>query len=84
MSDGSVKTVWTFNGKKEYMFTGNGPSLNNPRSNHACSIFRSEAHGGKPVIVVAGGKSQKGAFSPSKLANSSHNYLKQFTIYHLD
>ena len=60
--DESVQTVWTFNGKKGYMFTGDGPSLNNARSNHACSIFRSETHGGNPIIVVAGGKSLKGAF----------------------
>ena len=57
--DDSVQTVWTFNGKKGYIFTGYGPSLKNARSNHACSIFRSEAHNGNPVIVVAGGKSQK-------------------------
>ena len=61
MLNGSVHTVWTFNGKKDYMFTGDGPSLNNARSNHACGIFRSEAHGGNPVIVVAGGKSHKEA-----------------------
>ena len=55
--DESVQIVWTFNEEKDYMFEGDGPSLNNARSNHACSIFRSEAHDGNPVIVVAGGKS---------------------------
>ena len=67
MSDESVQTVWTFDGEKDYMFEGDGPSLNNARSNHACSIFRSEAHDGNPVIVVAGGKSPKMALHSSVL-----------------
>ena len=62
MLDESVQTVWIFNENKGYMYIGNGPRLNNARSNHACSIFRSETHGGNPIIVVAGGKSLKGAF----------------------
>ena len=65
MSDESIQTVWTFNGEKDYMFTGDGPSLNNARSSYACSIFRSEAHDGNPVIVVAGGKSTKMALRSS-------------------
>ena len=57
-----VKTVWTFSGNEDLKHTGDGPSLNEARSNHACSIFNSEAHDDRPVIVVAGGKAHRTFF----------------------
>ena len=31
------------------------PSMNQKRANHACAIMHSEAHSGRPIVVVAGG-----------------------------
>ena len=31
------------------------PSMVHVRNNHACSIFRSSAHNGRPVAIAAGG-----------------------------
>ena len=52
------RRVWIFiQAKNEIKLIGEGPSINNGRIRHACSIFQSSQHGGRPVLVVAGGDS---------------------------
>merc|ERR1712066_985156 len=34
---------------------GNGPDMTNDRWIHGCGIFHSSQHGGRPILVIAGG-----------------------------
>ena len=34
---------------------GNGPDTTNDRWSHGCGIFHSSQHGGRPILVIAGG-----------------------------
>ena len=34
---------------------GNGPDMTNDRRRHGCGIFHSSQHGGRPILVIAGG-----------------------------
>ena len=47
--------VWLFNAKEGMKFIGQGPDMIHPRSHHGCGVFNSKEHGGRPVIVTAGG-----------------------------
>ena len=47
-------TVWMFNNYVEFTLT-NKPEMNYARYYHACGIFNSSLHGGRPLLVVAGG-----------------------------
>ena len=48
-------TVRIINVKDGFRYIGEGPNMNHHRFGHACGIFKSEQHGYRPVIVVAGG-----------------------------
>ena len=37
----------------------NGPEMINPGYNLGCTVFKSEAHGGRPVVLVVGGHERK-------------------------
>ena len=48
-----ISTVWKLRDK--YKFILNGTSqMNNGRSGHQCGIFRSNQHGGRPLLVASG------------------------------
>ena len=52
--NGDLKsTVWLFNANNNFTMSV-GPSMNHGRDQHACGIFHSSAHLGRPVIVAAG------------------------------
>ena len=52
----SQSTVWLFNVKDGIRFIGSGPQMNYGRWGQACGIYHSAIHGGKPLMVVAGGR----------------------------
>lgn len=52
----SQPTVWLFNVKDGIRFIGSGPQMNYGRTWQACGIYHSAIHGGKPLMVVAGGQ----------------------------
>ena len=64
-NDGMIFLIQGYSGKlwifrkayNEIKLIGEGPRINNGRVRHACSIFQSSQHGGRPVLVVAGGYS---------------------------
>ena len=47
--------VWLFNAKEGMKFIGHGPDMIYARNYHGCGVFNSKEHGGRPVIVTAGG-----------------------------
>jgi len=49
-------TVWLFNVKDGIRFIGSGPQMNHGRADQACGIYHRLDHGGKPLMVVAGGQ----------------------------
>ena len=64
---------------------GNGPDMTNDRRRHGCGIFHSSQHGGRPILVIAGGfrsptTSEYLDFTvpDSKWQQSSKSYVVQF------
>ena len=50
---GPKTTVWKFSDPKRFILTGTS-WMKEMRFNHGCSIFRSNKHNGRPLLVVAG------------------------------
>ena len=62
--DGSTRqsSVWQFDASNDYSQTVE-KSMNHARNHHACGIFHSAAHSGRPVMVAAGSWSGDGQYS---------------------
>jgi len=52
-------TVWLFNNHADFTLT-NGPRMKYDRYEHACGMFHSDKHEGRPILVVAGAWSGDG------------------------
>ena len=50
-----TSTVWMFDANNNFSLTV-GPSMKHTRNHHACGIFQSSAHSGRPLVVAAGGR----------------------------
>ena len=50
-----TSTVWMFDANNNFNLTV-GPSMRIGRNHHACGIFQSSAHSGRPLVVAAGGR----------------------------
>merc|ERR1719225_209071 len=49
------KNVWNFNAKNNFVQTNEfTKEMNHGRWGHACGIYHSAAHSGRPLLVVAG------------------------------
>ena len=46
-------TAWKFNNPEKFILNGTS-QMKKTRSGHACGIFRSHTHNGRPLLVVAG------------------------------
>ena len=65
-----------FGPRNEISQIGNGPNLNYGRNLHACGIFVSNEHGGRPLLVVAG----SGNFGPDGSRSSRTTEYWDFSI----
>ena len=66
---------------------GNGPDTTNDRWSHGCGIFHSSQHGGRPILVIAGGTESSTTSDywdftvpDSKWQQSSKSYVVQFSF----
>ena len=74
-------------------YTQHGPDMNNPRGDHACGIFQSPQHLGRPILVIAGGHSGPHVITnseywdftvpDSKWQQCSKSYVVQFFFFEL-
>ena len=64
-----IKNVIIFD-SSNYAYT-TGPSMSYPRNNAACTLFKSDLHDGRPVVLSAGGLSQATA-QVYDYTNSNH------------
>ena len=69
-------SVWIFSARNQIRQIGNGPNLKYARNLHACGIFNSNEHGGRPVLVVAG----SGNFGPDGPRSSRTTEYWDFSI----
>ena len=54
---GGVRSIVIYRQVKEDIEEiGNGPDMTNYRAEHGCGIFHSLQHGGRPILVIAGGQ----------------------------
>ena len=61
-SSNSQSSVWQFDASNDFSQT-DVRSMNHARAGHACGIFHSAAHSGRPVIVAAGSWYGDGSYS---------------------
>ena len=83
--NGQRRSIVIFN--EDFEKIGIGPDMTNDREGHSCGIFYSSQHGGRPILVIAGG-SQSATTSEhwdftvpdSKWQKSSKSYVVQFSL----
>ena len=84
-----TSTVWMFDAHNNFSLTV-GPSMKHTRNHHACGIFQSSAHSGRPLVVAAGGRgTEEGTPSTSEfwdftVPGSKWKISKYLHIYSLD
>ena len=72
--------------KEDITRIGKGPDMTTDRRRHGCGVFHSSQHGGRPILVIAGGEGSASTTSEywdftvpgSKWQLSSKSYVIQF------
>ena len=63
----SLNQVQMYNGNGLFKMPVNVSSMNYRRKNHACTIFQSQIHGGRYVLLVAGGDQEEKASKTAEI-----------------